>query len=672
MAKNQKRETDLTYRAAPLALRADGPVSVDEDTRSVEVVLSTENPVTVYDYNRGPIQEVLLMDGAKMPRNKRLVLLDAHSRYTTADVIGSAREITTENGEMTGRAYFSAEAESVWTKVREGHLTDFSIGYRVDETEWIPAGKREVIGGREFSGPVQVVTKWTPRELSAVPIGADQEATARSEHNNNQEEYVMDEKIRTALEGMGLPKTATDEEAILFLGTLRHDSPPVDEGKRDEELEKARKEATGAGLTRIKEIDKLCGEAGLPDMARELILEGVSLQDAQRKVMDELIKRAKDKTPGTNGLEVGTDEKDKFRAAANDGLILRAGYRLDTPAAGASDLRGLTLPEMARECLRMAGQPHRGNVKDMTARAMTSSDFPYILANLATKSMQEAWATAQETWGTWCSTGSVADFKTYYDQAMSEHDDLELVPDAGEIPYGSFSEKKPETYQAAQYSKKFRITRVMIVNDDLNALTEMPARRAEAAARKVGDVAYAVLTTNAAMADTEKLFSAAHSNQAVSALMAEPGVTNIAAGILAMGTHKDIKGLRRLNIRPEYFIAPKALEGVAEVFFRSEKFSDHSTVATDSSFASNRVNPYSGSYFTRVYEPRLDDAETATWYLAGPKGKTVKVVFLNGVQAPILEVNQPGFSIEGLEYLVSIDCGAYAVDYRGLYKNEGK
>jgi len=47
------------------------------------------------------------------------------------------------------------------------------------------------------------------------------------------------------------------------------------------------------------------------------------------------------------------------------------------------------------------------------------------------------------------------------------------------------------------------------------------------------------------------------------------------------------------------------------------------------------------------------------------------LVFLNGVQAPLLEVRQPGFTIEGFEYLVSIDVGAYMTDFRAAYRNEG-
>lgn len=678
ITKRGAEDKTTSYRAAMITLRADGPNSLDEKNRSVEVVMSSEAPAIIRDWERGIISEVLLMSGAQLPQTKQLVLLDAHSRYETANVIGSVRDIRLAGDQMIGRAYYSSapEAESPWIKTREGHLTDYSIGYRVDESVWVPAGQTATVEGRVFTGPVQVATRWTPRELSAVPIGADENAKARGDINNQQttqEEYKMDSKVRAMLESNGLPATATEEEALAFLAARVGDKkePKATDDEKKIQEDKIRAEATGAERDRIREIDAICCRYECEDKARDLIITGKSLSEAQQIILDLIHERGK-VNPGAGVIYAGEDQKDKFRAAAEDALILRAGMKVEKPNVGANELRGFTLAEMARECLRMSGKDHRGSVKEMVGRAMTSSDFPYILANLATKSMQQGWDDAQETWPIWTGEGSVSDFKTYYDMGLSEFDDLEEIKDAGEIKYGSFTEKR-ETYAIASYGKKFKITRVMIVNDDLNALTQMPAKRTEAANRKIGDLVYAVLTANGNMGDGHALFDETyHSNDALSGYKAAPGIATIGAGILAMKSHKDLKGLRRLNIRPQFFLAPVALEGTSEVFFRSDKFSDNSTVATDSSFASTRVNPYAGNYFTRVYEPRLDDDSAHAWYLAGPKGKTIKVMFLNGKRGPTLEMIQPGFSVEGFEYAVVIDAGAYAVDYRGLYRNEGE
>jgi hypothetical protein len=672
----------LNYRSAPLTQRADCPSTLDEKTRSVEVVMTTEAPARVYDYDRGVISEVLLMGGAQMPANNQLVLLDTHSRYETANIIGSVREMRLAGDQIIGRAYYSSapEAESPWIKTREGHLTDYSIGYRVDESVWVPEGQTTTIVGRLFTGPVQVAIKWTPRELSAVPIGADQNAKARSETHKqltSKEDVAMDKKIRAMLEAKGLPATATEEEAIAFMATLEVRSEPKPKEEKID-LDKVRAEATGKGLERIREIDALLERYGCQDMARELIVgesgkEPPTLTEAQRKVMDKIHEKStKAEKIGISGIVMGADEQDKFRAAASQALELRAGMKVEKAAPGAHELRGYTMVEMARECLRVAGKDRHGSTKEIVGRALTTSDFPNILANLATKSMQQGWLQASETWQQWCGIGSVSDFKTYYDNALSEHDDLEEIPDSGEIKMGSFSEKAPETYKATSYGKKFKITRVMIINDDMNALTSMPAKRAEAAARKVGDVAYAVLTGNGNMGDGHPIFSTTyHGNDAISGIRGVPGITALEAAILAIGTQKDISGKRRLNISAKYFVAPKALEGKGEIFFRSGNYSDSNTIATDSSLASTRVNPYGGTYFERVYEPRLDDDSATAYYIMGPKGKTVIVVFLNGQQSPILEMTQPGFTVEGFEYAVVMDAGAYASDYRGMYRNEG-
>lgn len=672
-------KSEINYRSAVLNLRADnGPASIDEKTRSVDIVLSTEAPARVYSWDRGVIDEILLMSGAQIPGNKQLVMLDTHSRWDTSDIIGSARDVRIEGDRMIGRAFFSSapEAEAPWTKVREGHLTDFSVGYRVDEAVWIPENQTATIEGRTYQGPLQVAVKWTPREISAVPIGADQNAKARAEINQplNKEDEKMNPQVRAMLESKGLPATATDEEAIAFLAKLevKNETSTETEAERAEKEEKIRKEATGRERDRIREIDSLCAKYDCADMARQLIIDGVDLIDAQRKVLDAIQERSRKHNPGSGSVVVLADAKDKFRAAAEHGLILRGGLSVDKPAPGADELRGFTLVEIARECLRVSNLPYRDNIKQMVGRALTSSDFPYILANIANKFLQTGWDTVEETWPIWTGEGSVNDFKIHTDNALSEFDDLEEIPDSGEIKQGSFSEKAPETYKAVSHGKKFKVTRVMIINDDMGAFTTMPAKRSESASRKIGDIVYAIITANGNMGDGHAIFdNTYHANDAASGYRGVPGIDSLNEAERAMGTHKDIKGLRRLNIRPVFFLAPLALKGRSELFFKSEKYSDSNTVATDSSLASTRANVWSGDILKRIYEPRLDDDSLTAWYLLARKGMTVKVVFLNGQKSPILEMNQPGFSVEGFEYAVVIDVGAYATRSEGMYRNEG-
>lgn len=683
-------EDKLSYRVFSIDMERGVPATLDEEKRSVEVVGATETPAEIFDWNRGIIKEILLIDGLEFPKNKQVPLLDTHKRWDTSSVLGSYRNMKRSDGQLLGKVYFSKapEAEGPFTKLKEGHLTDFSVGYRQLKSEWVPDGESTNIRGRNFKGPVLITSKARIKELSITPIGADELAKARSNFElNNKETNAMNEQLRKFLESKGLAQDATEEQAWSFLKRLdipkevKIDDPlPKNEKKPEKiDVEKLRAEAAGDERDRIREIDAMCATFGYPDMSDDMVRDGITLDDARKKLIAKMAEDKKIEGADGHGFRgdvlIQKDERDKFRAAAEDSLLIRAmnwngiDYAPEKLAEGAQDLTGYTLKELARHALVLARKPTKGNAMEMVGRALVTSDLPLIMANVANKALFTGFETAAETWMVWCGTGPVSDFKTHYSPRISESDDLEEVPEHGEYQYGTRAEAQ-ETYSIVTYGKIFAITRQAVINDDLGALTRIPASHGEAAARIVGDVAYAVLTANAAMGDAVALFHADHSNFVAGGSGAAPGIVTIAAGILAMGTQTDIKGLRRLNIRPEFAIMPKALEGAAEVFFRSNRFTDVDTIATDSTPASTQVNPYSGEYFTRVYEPRLDDNDAAAWFLAGPRGKTVTLFFLNGQQTPFLDTRD-GWTVDGIEYKVRIDCGAKALDWRALYMNNG-
>jgi len=49
---------------------------------------------------------------------------------------------------------------------------------------------------------------------------------------------------------------------------------------------------------------------------------------------------------------------------------------------------------------------------------------------------------------------------------------------------------------------------------------------------------------------------------------------------------------------------------------------------------------------------------------------TLEVAFLDGQEAPFLE-SKDGWNVDGVEYKVRLDAVAGALDYRGLYQNDG-
>lgn len=675
----------MNYRTLSVRLSTEGkPSSLDEGTRSVEVIGATENPVKVFDYERWEnINEILLMSGCQLPDNGQIPLLDSHWRFNTFGVIGSYRDMSLTSDHMLGRAHYSEveEAQGPYQKTREGHLTDYSVGYRVEEAHWIPEGEKQVIDGRTFEGPVKVVTKWIPKEMSVCPIGADEMAKARSAgagssntKTTNRKERKMDEKIREFLESRGLAKTATDDEARTFLLAME---VPKGEGLAGEgartagaplvvgesvDVQAAVIEAVRAEQGRVFEIRSMFDKAGCSDQIDAYISGNKTTDEARAFAFKHVTENGP--TAGGSGyrapMVIGADARDNFRAAAQDSILLRSGISIEKPAAGASELQGFSLREMARECLRVAGQPTGGNPMEMVGRALTTSDLPILLANTANKSLFAGFETEEETYSMFCDdTGSVSDFKINTSARASETDDLDEIGEDGEYEYGSMDEGKEE-YQIATYGKLFKLSRQTIINDDLMALTDIPRKHGEAAARKIGDIAYAVLTANSAMGDGTALFHGDHGNLGTAGAISE---TTTAEAIKLMKLQKDLKGLRNLNISARYFIAPASIEGAAEIFFNSGQFAGTGVDAT-------RTNPYAGTRFIRVYDARLDEDSATAYYFAGAKGKAVKLFFLNGNKTPYLETKQ-GWTVDGVEYKVRIDATAKAMDWKALVKNAG-
>lgn len=683
MPKPNEKKTNKFYRN--FALRMDGakPTTVDVESRSVEMVCATENPVMEYDWEHGRIDVVLLMSGLELPANRQVPLQDTHSRYNASSTIGSFREMRVDKDTCIGRAHFAdvASVDETWIKVRDGHLTDCSIGYRAFEAVWVPEGETASIDGRVFEGPVKVVTRWKIFENSVCPIGADEDAKARADgvddppettDARNHEEKEMDKKLRAYLERCGLPKDATDEQANEFWqrmqdgkedgtraavaggGTGLASTPKEDENQRSVEDILADERQRGF------EITEMCRQFGLEDMAAGLVRDGVSVDAARKSVMDEL---AKTPAEGSGGFGfrspavIGTDERDKFRSAATDGLQIAAGKALEKPAPGADEMAGRSAVEMARMCLVKAGHSDAGRPVEMVGRALTTSDLPVILSNIANISLQEGWGEQIEVWDQFCAVGSVSDFKKNTAVRPTHIGDLEEIPEGEEYKYGKMAENFEE-YAIATYGKMFAITRQALVNNDLTGVFDIPKYHGEMAKRKVGDIVFAVLIANAAMGDKKALFHSDHKNIMTAAAI---GTASLSEGIQKMRAQK--VGNRRLNTRAEFILAPTTLEGAAEDFFATRDF--HHVEGGDTV-----ANRYAGDRFKRVYDGRLDDDSEQVWYMAGPKGKTIKVFFLDGIQTPYLEMKQ-GWSVDGVEHKVRIDAGAKAMAWEALLKNAG-
>lgn len=158
---------------------------IKREDGGIATIATTEAPAVVVDWERWDyVREILPMRYCDLPKNNKTILLDAHSRMSVENVLGSARNWKTNESELLCDIYVSDAEEDVKKKIEEGHIDSVSIGYQTDpsRTVEIPKGAAVTIDGVEYKNdfnddmPLLVRTFWKIKELSLVPIGADEAA----------------------------------------------------------------------------------------------------------------------------------------------------------------------------------------------------------------------------------------------------------------------------------------------------------------------------------------------------------------------------------------------------------------------------------------------------------------------------------------------------------------
>lgn len=611
---------------------------VDTDSRTVELSFSSETP-----YGRWFGDEILCHDeeciNLERFNNGLGTVLFNHDRDA---VVGHIEKVWLEDnrGKALVRFDTDEQSETIFQKVQSGTLQGVSVGYAIYRYEVLEDEDTKSTNGR-FNGPAYVVTDWEPLEISIVSVPADPTVgVGRSAEEVHTSINTQEETQRM------------DEKEILTTNETEVKSAPVETGITQADLQKAMEQER----KRTSEITALFRDFDV-EGADEAIVMGVSVDEARAMVMDQLRARNKGVT-----VTMGEAESDKFRAAAQDAVLMAAGIPVADAAPGANELRGYSMIELARESLKRESdsKANFGDNMELARAAINStSTFPAIMSNLANKSVMVGFNEAETTFQLWAGKGSNRDFKEAARVALSEAGNLELVPEGGQFQQDYLGEASART-KVATYGKLFSLTRQAIINDDLGLFSKIATKYGSAAKRLVNKMVYAQLTGNVKMQDGVALFDNKHGN--VAGTGEALSVKAIAKAITAMRRQKGITGDATLNITPKYLVVPPELEMVAYQIVNS-------TAAVDG-VNSGVVNPYKGR-FVVVADAELTDPDA--WYLVADASQhdTIEVTYLNGVETPRLETRQ-GFDVDGIEYKVAFDCGVSALDFRGVFKNAGK
>jgi hypothetical protein len=307
----------------------------------------------------------------------------------------------------------------------------------------------------------------------------------------------------------------------------------------------------------------------------------------------------------------------------------------------------------------------------------TTGSFPQLLLDAANKTLLAGYEEAPYTWEIWArNAGTTGDFKTLNRIRFSEMGTPEMVPEGKEYKEAAMSDAK-ESYSIHKYGNMFTVTWETVVNDDLDAISRIPAMQGAACRRLQNQAVYNVLTSNPTMADSGALFNAdaqttagGHANYDTGA--GAPSVTTLNAAFIKMMTKKGLRSDVILNIQPTFLMVPAALSATALQLVGSIADPSVGGSAAGNSNTKNIYGPNGDRPLRVIVEPLLDANSATAWYLAASNNQvdTVEVTFLEGEQSPVLE-NEWDFDKDVYKYKVRQTFGVAPIDFRGLYKHNG-
>lgn len=656
--------------------------SFDPEKRTAEMVFAKAGArVHRFNFFEGEFIEELSMEpgavnlsrveaGGGMP-----FLRDHGSSFfgapSISDVLGRVIEARVDGEQGIATVEFSErdEVQGFISDIRKGILKGVSVGFRVNRFEKV---------GEENGIPILRAVDWELLEISSVAIGADPEAGFRNQQNSakyrceivgletdeknvaNNEKRIDNEKVESQTD------LSTEKRGVERMDN-KTEQPIQELTKEQKEALKA--EGVKAEMERQDAIRTGIRKLGLgDDLEQQLIADGVTIEAARTAMIDAAAEKAKEqKVQSVQTVQVGEDNS---RAARIKGATQRFLSRYDSTKYEVTDeareyMGCWSILDVAKAVLTAEGVRgvNQMSKEQLARRALhTTSDFPEILANVANKTLRDAYMEAPQTFMPFTRRVQVSDFKQISRTQLGDAPDLLEVPESGEIKHGTIGEAA-EKYQVEDYARIIAISRKTLVNDDLSAFTRVPELMGRAARDLESDKIYSDIIANPNMGDGNPLFDATHSNVGTAGAISDTTLAEVRAN---MRNQVGLNG-RLLNIQPSWLWVPPALETAAE-----------KQISSIQPNATSQVNPFGPQGRTPmqiIVEPRLGAAfggSDTAWYASSTLGQIdmYELATLEGQDGPQV-LTEELFDVLGMKIRIVHTIGWKAIDWRGLHYNAG-
>ena len=298
-------------------------------------------------------------------------------------------------------------------------------------------------------------------------------------------------------------------------------------------------------------------------------------------------------------------------------------------------------------------------INRITEADTTTASFSYLLGTSMNKRLLKDYQAWPAEWQKFVTITAIRDFKQQSRVRLGAFGSLPVV--AEDTPYSAVTlTDSAATYVPQKRGNLVTVSRETIINDDLQAIKQIPTKLAVAAAYTLAEFVYSFLSTNPTLYDGNVLFTtgAPHNNLGSSALSSVAMQT----GITAMREQVNYAG-KRLGLRPRYLIVPPELEWTSMVITKSAGVPGSNN---------NDINPMLG-YVTPIVSPQL--TSSTQWFLAGDPREidTIEIGFVGGQVNPTLLIQDSpmlglNFSQDAISYKCRQEYGGAATDFRGLWR----
>jgi hypothetical protein len=275
--------------------------------------------------------------------------------------------------------------------------------------------------------------------------------------------------------------------------------------------------------------------------------------------------------------------------------------------------------------------------------AMSTSDFPLLFGDILDRQLLANYREWPVTWPNYCKRGTVRDFRTVRRIAK---DGLEgrwypgnATPEMQEPEHDDGLSETGYTYSVQVYQKATAINWRMLINDDLSAFTDLPARLARGARRSEEYFATSLFVD--ANGPHASLYTAGNGN----IITGNPvfGIAGLQTAMTMLGNMVDADG-EPIMIEVVHLVVPPALEVPALNILNGIQLTvgavgDNQLMTTN--WMRNRLRLHVNPYIPIVASSANG---ASSWFLFADPGQdrpAIEIGFLRGYEEPSLFQKAP-------------------------------